>query len=117
MPTFEQKPVTATKAASKDLGEYREILIEKHEKDSDLRKLVGIYKRDLDAEVVGTSDEGITVRYLASRAKRHEKEAQDKANAAVKRTATVRPNDNYSSIAEVHANTVENISAQELLGG
>lgn len=117
MPQFEQKPVTATKQVNKDVGEYRELLIERHEKDADMRKVFGVYKKAVGAEIVGTSDEGLTIRFPIKAADQYKADCIKDANDRVKRLPTVRPSEAYSSISEVNSNTIENISAQELLGG
>lgn len=117
MPTFEQKAKSAVQKANVVDGEYCTILIEKHEKDADLRKMVGIYKKAVNAEVVSTSDEGVVVKYRREDADRKLKAWQDQGNNAVRRDIQkITPDAQHAEIVEMGKNTVEEVSAQELIG-
>lgn len=114
---FEQKAPSAVAKASKDVGEYTELLIEKHEKDSDMLKLFGTYRKAVGAEKVKMTDEGMIIRFPKANAEAYQKKCMDDANARMKRTGGVNVADRYKDIAEVTADTVQNVSHQELLGG
>lgn len=114
---FEQKPLSAAQRAKKDTGEMRQVLIEKHDKDADARKMLGIYQKNFDAEVVERTEDGIVIRYSAEKADAYHKACQDEAQRRVKRVQTVSPDPQYQEMTKVTLNRTEDISPRELIGG
>ncbi len=117
MPTFEQKPDTATKKAIKDDGEYAEVLIEKHDKDADHLKMLAIHKKAVDSEIVKVVPEGTIVRFLKSKAKEHEASVHAKQARLARVAETIQPDQQFANISAIANNSVETVSHKELISG
>jgi hypothetical protein len=114
---FEEKPKSTAQKVNKDLGEYREIFIEKHEKAADLTKMVNRYQKTVGAEVVDRTDEGVTIRYPIANAEKYQRESREKANRLARVPQAIRPDQDYAGISSVDKNTVENADIKDLMGG
>jgi hypothetical protein len=113
---FQEKPKSTAQKINKDDGEYREIFIEKHEKDADLRKQINRYEKTVGAVVQSRNDEGVIMRYPVANADAYQKAARDRANKLAKMPGSIKPDENYSGISQVDKNTIEDADIKDLMG-
>lgn len=113
---FQEKPKSAVQKTNADNGEMRTIIIEKHEKESDLRKQVSRFQKLFGAEVLERTEEGVTVRYPVARAEEYHAQARAKAMKLAKMPAAVKPDQQYSGISKVDKDTVEQADIRALMG-
>jgi len=111
---FQEKPKSTAEKINKTDGEYRTLFIEKHEKTSDLTKMVNRYVKTVGAEVVGRNEEGVVIKYPVANAEAYQKAAKDKANRLAKTPAPISPDHEYAGISSVDRNTIEKADIKDL---
>lgn len=114
--SFQEKPKSTAEKINKTEGEYRTLFIEKHEKQSDLTKMVNKYQKTVGAEVVDRNEEGVVIRYPVANAEAYQKACKEKANRLAKTPQAIRPEAEYAGISTVDKNTIEKADIKDLTG-